>query len=119
MDTGERGRIGEASIIKFFVEQGYSVFMPMFGNAPCDLIVTLNNEISRVEVKATGYLKDKSYVVQLRSMRYNNTQTVSKKFDGSKSDLLAVYIVPEDRVVLFESKELDGRSTLSVRATGM
>lgn len=114
--TSQYGRIGEAAVISFFVKNGYEVFAPFLGNASADLVVLRDGKVERVEVKTTSKRSGRGYEVQLRSMRYNNTQTKINKFDASKSDLLAVYIYPEDHVQILASKDYNGRSTAVVYA---
>ena len=70
----------------------------------------------RVEVKTTAARtkNNKGWVVHLKRVRPNKTQNKIHPFDSSRIDLLAVYITPLDRVVIFEAKNLHQRSTLSV-----
>lgn len=115
MNTIEAGRIGEAAIVSHFVKLGYDVYMPTFGNGKSDLIVTKEDELKRVEVKCSSYERyPGKYEVQLKSVRHNKTQNTIKPFDASKSDFLAVYLPPVDKVVVVDSKEYDGRSTMLV-----
>lgn len=115
MNTIETGRIGEAAIINEFVKQGYDVYMPIFGNADFDMVVAKDSVTSRVEVKTSAYEKTPGkYEVQLRSVRPNRTTNTVKKFDGTKSDILAVYIVPTSRVVLLNSVDYHGRTSVNL-----
>lgn len=113
MQTGELGRLGEAKIVAHLVAQGYEVYSPLFGNTSCDLIVLRDNTIFRVECKSTGTSRNGKYEVQLRSTRHNKTKNTVRKFDGTKSDILAIYLEPEDTVHLLKSLDYDGRSTVS------
>lgn len=118
MNTIQIGRIGEAAIVSEFVKQGYDIYMPLFGNADFDLVVAKDKALYRVEVKSSGYEKyPGKYEVQLRSVRHNTTETKTKKFDSSRSDLLAIYIIPTDRVVILNSAEYDGRTSLTIEGT--
>lgn len=115
MNTIDTGRIGEAAIINEFVKQGYDIYMPIFGNADFDMVVAKDGVTSRVEVKTSAYEKyPGKYEVQLRSVRPNRTTNVIKKFDGTRSDILAVYLVPTARVVLLNSMDYDGRTTVTL-----
>ncbi|MCA1841497.1 MAG: hypothetical protein LC723_14490 [Actinobacteria bacterium] len=114
MDTVETGRCGEAKIVAHLVVNGYEVYSPLFGNTSCDLIVLKDSKIYRVECKTTAFTRESGrYEVQLRSVRHNKTKNTVHKFDASKSDLLAIYIAPEDRVIILNSIDYDGRSTVS------
>lgn len=117
-DTSGQGRLGEASAVKYFIENEYEVFHPMFGNTSCDLVVIKDGIIQRVEVKATRAIAPSgSYKVMLRSTRYNKTEQIGRVFDASKSEILAVYIVPLDKIVILNSRDYDGRMTVSIKTT--
>jgi Holliday junction resolvase-like predicted endonuclease len=115
MNTIEKGRLGEAAVVKWFVEHGYEIYSPLFGNTSNDLVVAQDGTLYRVEIKCSGKKSNfGSYEVQLRSSRPNRTGTVIKKFDGNKSDLLAVYLIHDDKVVILESKLYDGRTSVNL-----
>ena len=115
MSSVDQGRRGEASTVAYFVKEGYEVFLPMFGNASCDLIVVKDGKISRVECKSTSVKTPSGkWIAQLRQVRHNRTANTVKKFDSNNSELLAIYVVDEDRVVVLESIEVHGNSTVTV-----
>jgi Holliday junction resolvase-like predicted endonuclease len=116
MTTSEQGRRGEAAVVSYFVNLGYEVFHPLFGNASCDLVVIRDNVLQRVECKSISVkaLTGKGYVVGLRQVRHNRNSVTVNKFDASKSELLAVYVVPLQEVHVFDSEPLNGRSYLTV-----
>lgn len=72
MDSNLKGNIGEASALKYFISNGYEVYIP-FGTATrCDLIVIKNNTTYRVSVKSTSSKnKSGSYNVRLRQSKMN------------------------------------------------
>lgn len=114
MNTVRQGNLGVLAAAKYFAVEGYEVFSPMMENSSCDLIVIKDGVTQRVEVKSTRTGSSKSWQVQIRQIRPNRTGNKIKKFDGAKSDLLAVYIVPEDRVVVIPSSEIK-RSSLTIK----
>ena len=116
MHTVEKGRIGESAIVAEFIRQGYDVFLPQFGNTSCDMIVVKDGVISRVECKTTDFSENGvSWKVELRQVRSNKTANNVKKFNSENSEILAVYILQENRVYLYSSKEFHGRTGLSIR----
>jgi hypothetical protein len=118
VNTVKKGRLGEAAVAHEFVRQGYDVYLPVFGNANFDMVVVKEGILSRVEVKSTSYKgSKKSYAVQLKSVRHNTNETRVIKFDGNKSDLLAVYIVPENRVVILNSSDHHGKTVTHIEGT--
>lgn len=115
MSSVDQGRIGESATVAYFVREGYEVFLPMFGNASCDLIVVKDGKISRVECKSTSVKTPSGkWIAQLRQVRPNRTGNTVKKFDANNSEFLAIYIVDEDRVVVLDSLVVHGNSTITV-----
>lgn len=118
MNTIQIGRIGEAAIVSEFVQREYDIYMPIFGNADFDLIVAKDKQLYRVEVKSTSYERyPGKYEVQLKSVRHNTSETKIKKFDGTKSDLLAIYIIPTGTVVILDSMDYHDRCTTLIEGT--
>ncbi len=113
------GTIGEAKVLTYFVERGYNVFTQFDGKAPFDLVIYKEGTLKRVSVKSTAYCNlartPKCWTVELKSTRLNRTKTVIRKFDNSTCDLLAVYIQPEDRVEVFDSKDIKATCALTIR----
>jgi hypothetical protein len=108
------GNLGELAVAKEFARKGYEIYMPVGDNATHDLLVAKDGKIYRVEVKSTSVIRGAGYVVQIKKVRSNKTKSKITGFDNSLVDILAVYIVPEDRVVLFDAKTVDVKSTLTV-----
>lgn len=52
--------------------------------------------------------------MHLKRVRPNKTQNMIHPFDSSRIDLLAVYITSLDRMVIFEARNLQQRSALSI-----
>ncbi len=116
MNTSEQGRVGEALVVAHMVGLGYDIYLPAFGNAPCDIVAMRDGQMYRVECKSIA-AKNKwgSYEAQLRRVRVNTTSTKIHHFDGKSSDILAVCILPEKRVILLDAIDYDGRSTVSFK----
>lgn len=103
-------------MLAHFVRFGYEVYLPVFGNGPVDLIAYRDGVYLKVEVKSTSYRKGISYEVQLRSVRHNSNEIKSRKFSSTGVDVLAVYIVPEDRVVTLKASKFEGRTSVMINA---
>lgn len=115
MNTIQQGRVGEASILAEFVRQGYDVFLPQFGNTNCDMIVVKDGLVYRVECKSTAaQTPSGKYTASLRQIRPNRSGNTVKKFDATKADLLAIYVVPEDRVEILDAKCYHDKSSVAV-----
>lgn len=101
MDIKLKGRLAEAKVITWFVENGYEIYLPMQDCTAVDLIVMKDGVPSRVSVKYTSFKENQKYRVKLSNVsRQRDGTHVERTFDASSVDLLAVYIGPEDRVVV-------------------
>lgn len=119
MNSVDKGNLGMISISKALTMQGYEVFLPLSENSSCDLVAIKDQVMYRVECKSTSFSASAvSWGVALRQIRPNRTGNVVKKFDSAKSDLLAVYIVPEDRVEIFNSIDYHDRTTVTIKKHG-
>lgn len=96
------------------VVQGFEVYLPAFGKGACDLIALKDSEILRVETKYVAGRRG-SYEVTLTQVRPNLTAMRHKRFDSTKSDVLAVYIAPLDRAAFLPAAPLHDRTSISLR----
>lgn len=117
--TVTQGSIGLGVAIAWFVENGYTVSVPLNDNQPYDLIADKNEGLKRVQVKTTQY-KEKgteNYTVLLKSVRSNKTVNKIKKFDANSCEL--VFILTEDKTkYLIPANELHemGSIALGIKA---
>lgn len=110
------GAIGEAKVIAKLTQDKYHVFNQVTGKAPFDLIVYKDDKIYRVSVKTIeGKNSAGSYTVQLKSVRSNRTTNRIINFDNTSCDILAVYIVETDEVILLDSSKITAKSGLVVK----
>jgi hypothetical protein len=115
MNTNLQGNIGEAKAIAYFIEKGYNVYLP-FGTASTnDMIVEKDCDIKRVSVKTTktkakAVGETNKYTVKIRQGKLNK----QIPFDTKASDILCVYILPENRFVLLDSKEITSKFEITV-----
>lgn len=118
LDRKTKGMLGEAAAVKHFVKEGYEVFLPFADNGEIDFVVRKNGQLQTVSVKATSsYWTVKStqqirYRVNLRTTSRSAVGYSEKLFKGA--DLLAVYILPLDKLVVLDGSSLVGRSEVSV-----
>lgn len=108
--------LAENKVAGYFLYHRYDVFTPFGGKTKSDIVVIKDDIIYRVQVKGTETTKsDKAgWTVQLRSIRSNRTKNVIHKFDASKSDLIGIYIEPEDRIVILPSKDFHGKNIVTI-----
>lgn len=104
MNTNLQGNIGESKILTYFISQGYTIYLPFGTASKNDMIIEKDNIIKRVSVK-TANTKTKSgkYKVRIRQGKMNKQIA----FNPSSTDILAIYIIPEDKIILKMSSEIN------------
>jgi hypothetical protein len=114
LSTTDAGRLGEAAAFKHFVGDRWYVFLDASGKSPVDMVVMKNNLCKTVQVKTTSYKVNNRWLVQIKTVRPNRTTNKVTHFDPNSVDLLVVYIIPEDRVIVYESATITQRTQLSI-----
>jgi len=109
------GALGEAAVLKELIKQEYTVFTQFDGQSPFDMVAYKNNVLYRVSVKSTKSLNNNSWQIELRQRGLNR----SSYFDPDASDILAIYIEPEDRVILLESKSITSKRSINIKQYGI
>ena len=112
------GSLGEISVQKEFILSGYEVYSPVTDNTKYDLIASKDGKVYTVEVKSTNRKVGGFYRVQIKKVRSNKTRNVVTRFDNTQVDLLAIYIEPEDRVIVYKAEEITVGSELRVDMDG-
>ena len=94
--------MAEVEAMAWFIRDGYDVYVPLNDCGKYDLLVTKDGEVSRVSVKfCSAQAPSGSWSVEMRNVSRRNAGTVQvDKFNATMFDLIAVYIGPEDRVVV-------------------
>jgi Holliday junction resolvase-like predicted endonuclease len=112
------GTLAEAKATVTLIQQGFTVFTSASGKAPFDLIAYRDGRMYRIEVKGTSGASPTPYgsiEVKISTTRSNRTTNTLRRFDASKSDILAVYVHSFDAVCFFPSRLLDGRTYINLR----
>jgi hypothetical protein len=66
-NTKDQGNIGLTAAIHWFVSNGYTVSLPLNDSQDYDIVVDINDTLSRVQIKTTRYKVRDSYRVCLKS----------------------------------------------------
>lgn len=90
MTTVTQGTKGLGVAIAEFVSREWTVSIPLNDNQKYDLIVDMGDGPKTVQVKTTWTAPKGDYVVQLKSVRHNNSKNTIRKFDGSNVDFLFI-----------------------------
>ena len=103
MNTNLQGNIGESKALAYLIEQGYSVYLPFGTASKNDMIIEKDNVLKRISVKtANSKTVSGKYRVRIRQGKLNK----QIPFDKNASDILLIYVIPEDRFVMMNSSEI-------------
>ena len=112
MNTNLQGNIGETIALKHFIKEGYEVYLPFGTATSCDMIVLKDGLSQRVSVKSASTKQASgNWRVRVKQGKLNKTEP----FDPDGSDLLFVYIVPEDRYVILKSKDIGRKFEITLK----
>lgn len=107
VNTTDAGRLGEVKILASLVELGWYPFTDISGKCPVDILAWKDGKLISIQVKTTGSIsKSGKYIVQVGSVRPNRTGNTIKKFDNTTVDYLAVYVIPENKVLFLKASEI-------------
>jgi len=111
MNRKTKGRLAEAKVIAFLIENEYEVYVPFSNNSKYDVIAIKDNVLKRISIKFTSVKrKSGSWSVEMRQISRRNRYINVDKFDNNQYDLVAVYIGPKDKVILVEASKVKTRS---------
>lgn len=107
MLTKEKGDIALANAIQYYVTQGFEVCLPIGDKRPYDIIVEMDGNTKRVQVKYAGfYTKVAQHKVALRITGGNQSRYTAKKYENSDFEELFVYtangrkfVLPWDKII--------------------
>lgn len=104
MDKETKGRLAEAKVIAYLIENGYEVYIPFSNNSKYDILAVRDGVIKRISVKFTSVKKQSgTWKVELRQIFRGNGKINVHTFNSKQYDLIAVYIGPKDKVILVDA----------------
>lgn len=108
----EKGNTGLGMAIAYYTSQGYTVSIPLNDTQDYDLIVDKNDELKRVQVKATSCKNRGTYQVALKSCGGTKGSTYKTIIDTKIEEVFIftgdgeMYIIPKEKIT--------NKSTLSI-----
>ena len=110
MDRKTKGRLAEAKVFAYLIENGYEVYLPFSNNSKYDALAIKGGIIKRISIKFTSVQKQSgSWVVEMRQIYRGKNVINIDKFDKNLCDVIGVYIGPLDKVVLVDSSQATDR----------
>jgi len=95
LNSKKQGDVGLGMAISWFVQNGYTICIPLTDSQDYDLVVEKDEGLKKVQIKTT-YCKNKygRYQVSLKTCGGNKSSSKTKFFDSNESDYL--FIITED-----------------------
>jgi hypothetical protein len=109
MKTFEKGNISESLVTSRFLELGYIVLIPFGGGHRYDIVVEIDNQFKRIQIK-TGRIYKNKLIFNTTS----NNKGYSRKSYHNEVDYLAVYC-PEINKSYLIPVELTGKSAMTLQ----
>lgn len=110
MDRKTKGRLAEAKVISYLIENEYEVYVPFSNNSKYDVIAIKDGVVKKISVKFTSVKKNsETWEIEMRQIFRGNGKININKFDNTQYDLVAVYIGPKDKVVLVDATKAKKR----------
>jgi len=109
-----QGNAGIGSAINYFVKNGYIVSIPLTDTQEYDLVVEINNELKKVQVKTTFCLtKNGFYKADLRTSGGNRSRNYNILFNKVNIDYLFILTESNDAYFI-DCKKVKGSSTITL-----
>ena len=113
--TSQIGSLGEVKVAARLIELGWEVYTPLTINSTIDLIGYKESTILRFFVRGTQKCIKEKYVISLKSVYANKTQTIIKPFQSLHYNYVAAYLQPIDIVCFISILKLSGVHQLILR----
>lgn len=89
MNSKKKGDLGLGKAIAYYTTMGYSVSIPLTDSQDYDLVVEIDKELKKVQVKYTSYKPNKSYVAYF-AVRGGTAGKITKQAEDVDFDILFV-----------------------------
>lgn len=107
--------VSEAKVVADLAQRGHHVYIQTSGKGPFDVASVKDGILKRIQVKACYKSKNGSYTIQLRTIHTSMKKNTIVKFDATKCDILAVYLIDIDKVFYLEAAQFHDTSTVALR----
>ena len=107
------GNVGESVAISEFVKMGVDVFIPFGQNTPVDILVLIDDEILKIQVKTTQKVKNGKMSFDL--CRTNGFTGKSIPYSKNEVDYIFLYCIENDYKGIVPFSEVDGKVEFTVR----
>lgn len=91
LTTQQKGITTEIFVAAYFLSLGYNVSQPFCQDSKYDLIVDVNNQLLRLQVKTARQLNEDTIVFNCRSTTKNSQTNKSRYYQTDEIDYFATY----------------------------
>ena len=112
-NTKKQGDIGLGAAIAHFTSLGYIVCIPLTDNQDFDLVVEIDGDLKRIQVKTTSYKRKNIYSVSL-SIKGGNSKKNFVHKTGDKLIYDFLFVLTEDGNKYLIPKKVLGKSTINL-----
>lgn len=109
-----QGNMGLGKAIEYFTSHGYVVSLPLNDTQKYDLIVDLNNTLSRISVKTSRHISENNtYEVNLRSCGGASGKNIVRHFDKNSCEYIFIY-TGDNKIYLIPSTQIEAKCSIMV-----
>ncbi len=109
-----QGNIGLGRAISYFASHSIPVSIPLNDTQKYDLVIDMNNKLSRVSVKTSRFKQSNtSYYVLLKNCGGSSGKSKSRPFDNKSCDYVFV-LTGDDKMYLIPSNEIEAKNAISI-----
>jgi len=118
MDKILKGDLSKAFVIAKLLKEGYKLLEPVTENSRYDLVVDLNGQFARIQIKTIYYKNDlQVYEMVCYSTTRRNKIHVKTKYTPEEVDFIIGYNLDKDEIYTFPIKDIAGRHQILFRET--
>ena len=115
-NSKKQGDAGLGQAIAYFTSKGYDVALPLTDSADWDLIVEIDNELKRVQVKTSKQINNANGIMMFNANVNggNQTTSVNKLIPDQQWDLLFLYHIITHKQALIPKDALTTKGQINL-----
>lgn len=104
-NSRKQGDVGLGAAIAWFTSQGHTTCVPLTDSQKYDLIVDIDNDLKKIQVKTTYFKRNSRYEIMIKTCGGNKSNSIMHLFDNTASDYLFIltedstkYLIPTNKI---------------------
>lgn len=107
------GNVGEAVAIAEFTKKNIPVFLPFGQNTPVDLLIFINDQFKKIQVKTTKSIKNGT--MEFEMCRTNGFTLKKTPYTSKDTDYFYLYCIENKESYLISQNEIGEIRTVTIR----